>query len=77
MDIPPESLSPEALQGVIDDFILREGTDYGLSEASLDKKRQDVLRQLEKGKAKIVFDTESESITLVELPFRAKRTLIP
>jgi uncharacterized protein YheU (UPF0270 family) len=65
MDIPPESLSGEALQGVIDDFILREGTDYGVSEASLDKKRQDVLRQLENGKAKIVFDAETESITLV------------
>ncbi len=67
MDIPPESLSREALQGVIDDFILREGTDYGVSEASLDKKRQDVLRQLENGKAKIVFDAETESITLVAL----------
>ena len=67
MDIPPESLSPEALQGVIDDFILREGTDYGVSEASLDKKRQDVLRQLEKGKAKIVFDAETESITIKAL----------
>ncbi len=67
MDIPPESLSGEALQGVIDDFILREGTDYGVSEASLDKKRQDVLRQLENGKAKIVFDAETESITLVAL----------
>jgi len=67
MDIPLESLSPEALQGVIDDFILREGTDYGIAEATLTKKRQDVLRQLEKGKAKIVFDAETESITLVAL----------
>lgn len=67
MDIPLENLSPEALEGVIDDYILREGTDYGAAEATLEKKRQDVLRQLEKGKAKIVFDPETESITLVSL----------
>lgn len=67
MDIPLEKLSPEALEGVIDDYILREGTDYGVQEVSLDKKRSDVLRQLENGKAKIVFDAETESITLVSL----------
>ena len=65
MDIPLESLSADALEGVIDDFILREGTDYGTAEVSLEKKRQDILRQLQKGKAKIVFDVESESITLI------------
>jgi len=67
MDIPLESLSAEALEGIIDDFILREGTDYGAAEASLESKRRDILAQLKKGKAKIVFDHESESITLVAL----------
>lgn len=65
MDIPLEALSEDALTGVIDDFILREGTDYGSAEASLEKKRVDVLRQLKNGKAKIVFDPETESITLI------------
>ncbi len=68
MDIPLENLSTEALEGVIDDFILREGTDYGNTEATLEKKRADVLRQLKKGLAKIVFDAETESITLVAMP---------
>jgi uncharacterized protein YheU (UPF0270 family) len=67
MDIPLEKLSAEALEGVIDDYILREGTDYGLQEVPLDKKRSDILRQLQNGKAKIVFDAETESITLVSL----------
>lgn len=65
MEIPFNSLSPEALEGVIDDFILREGTDYGDVEASLEKKRKDVLHQLKQGKVKLVFDQESESITMV------------
>ncbi len=59
-------LSPEALSGVIDDFILREGTDYGWQEATLEKKRADIRRQIEKGLAKIVYDSESESFTLLE-----------
>ncbi|HMN68369.1 MAG TPA: YheU family protein [Bdellovibrionales bacterium] len=68
IEVPRENLSAEALEGVIDDFILREGTDYGSVEASLEKKRQDILRQLESGRAKIVFDPETESITLLATP---------
>ena len=65
MEIPIESLSAEALQGVIDEFIQREGTDYGAVEATLERKRRDVLSQLESGKAKLVFDSETETVTLV------------
>jgi uncharacterized protein YheU (UPF0270 family) len=33
--IPVNKLSPEALQGVIEEFISRDGTDYGEMEVSL------------------------------------------
>jgi uncharacterized protein YheU (UPF0270 family) len=65
IEIPWESLSASALEGVIDDFILREGTDYGWHETSLEKKRQDIQRQLAAHKAKILYDAATESITLV------------
>lgn len=65
MEIPFASLSADALAGVIDEFILREGTDYGDVEASLEKKRRDIIAQLESGKAKLMFDAETESITMV------------
>ena len=68
LEIPFQQLSIDAITGVIDDFILREGTDYGNLEASLEKKREDVLRQLKNGRAKIVFEPETESITLVAVP---------
>lgn len=64
IEIPWENLSEEALMGVIDDFILREGTDYGLTEAPLENKRADILSQLKSRKVKLLFDSESESITL-------------
>jgi uncharacterized protein YheU (UPF0270 family) len=67
MEIPYEKLSPEALEGVIDDFILREGTDYGASEVGHESKRAQVLRQLQKEKIKLVYEPGSESITLLTL----------
>lgn len=68
VEIPWQNLSSEALLGVIDDFILREGTDYGSVEATLDKKRTDLLRQLENKKIRLFFDPETETITLVPTP---------
>ncbi len=35
MLIPHRELSPEALQGLIEEFVTRDGTDYGESEAAL------------------------------------------
>jgi uncharacterized protein YheU (UPF0270 family) len=63
--VPYEELSPEALQGVLEAFVLREGTDYGEREYSLQEKVAHVLRQLERGEARIVFDPETESVDIV------------
>ena len=65
VEIPASALSPEALRGVIEHYVLREGTDYGAQEASFERKIQDVMRQLERREARIVFDPASESVTLV------------
>jgi len=54
--IPPESLSPAALRGVIEAFVLREGTDYGHHEHSLEEKCRAVERQLGEGRARICYD---------------------
>jgi uncharacterized protein YheU (UPF0270 family) len=44
---------------------LREGTDYGAREFSLDEKVAHVVRQLERGEVKIVFDRHTESVHIV------------
>jgi hypothetical protein len=66
--IPPDSLSPAALRGVIEAFVLREGTDYGHEDYSLEAKCRAVERQLREGRAEICFDpvTESTDIRPVE-----------
>ena len=73
-DAPPEErgielsagdLSAEALRGLIEEFVSREGTDYGHADRSFESKISDVLRQLESGEARIVFDLELESASIV------------
>jgi len=63
--VPYAELSSGALQGVLESFVLREGTDYGEREHSLDQKVAHVLRQLERGEAKIMFDPNTETIDIV------------
>jgi hypothetical protein len=63
--IPHRELSAQALRGVLESFVLREGTDYGAREVSLDQKVAQVLRQLERGEAQIIFDAALESIDIV------------
>jgi uncharacterized protein YheU (UPF0270 family) len=63
--IPHRELSAEALRGVLESFVLREGTDYGEREVSFDRKVAQVLRQLERGEAQIIFDARLESIDIV------------
>jgi uncharacterized protein YheU (UPF0270 family) len=69
--IPHGELSEGALQGVIESFVLREGTDYGEREVALEQKVGHVLRQLERGEARIVFDPASGSIDIVRNQGRA------
>ena len=65
LDIPYSELSPRALLGVVEAFVLREGTDYGAREYSLEEKVQHVMGQLRSGEARIVFQPETETVTIV------------
>ena len=65
IEIPPDSLSREALRALVEEFVTRDGTDYGAVEHSLEAKVTDVLRQLDRGEVCIVFDPESETTTIV------------
>ena len=59
-----DRLSPEALQGVIDEFVSRDGTDYGMTEAALETKIQQVKRQLTSGHAVLVYDSETKTCNI-------------
>ena len=66
MKIPYSQLSTEALENVVKEYVLREGTDYGLREWTLEEKIEQVLRQVKANEASIVFDQSSESFTIIK-----------
>ena len=63
--VPYGELSEESLLGVIESFVLREGTDYGESDVAFETKVLQVRRQLERREAEIVYDPNTESIGIV------------
>jgi uncharacterized protein YheU (UPF0270 family) len=63
--IPVNKLSPETLQGVIEEFISRAGTDYGETEAPLETKIRQVRYRLETGSAVLIFDDETETTNIL------------
>ena len=71
--VPHTELAADVLRAVIESFVLREGTDYGVQEFTLDQKVAKVIRQLERGEAQIVFDPDSESIAIVLVSAASRR----
>lgn len=65
MIVPWTRLSAEALQGVIEEYVTREGTDYGFEEVPLETKVAQVKRQLERGEVVVLFDAKAETVNLV------------
>jgi uncharacterized protein YheU (UPF0270 family) len=63
--VAPDDLKRDTLRAVIESFVLREGTDYGVHETSLEDKVAQVLLQLRRGEAHITFDPATESINVV------------
>jgi uncharacterized protein len=64
VEVPHTELDADLLRAVIESFVLREGTDYGEFEFSLDQKVARVIRQLERDEIHIVFDPESSSVDI-------------
>jgi uncharacterized protein YheU (UPF0270 family) len=65
VEIGYQDLSLELLNNIIESFILREGTDYGAQEISLEKKTEQVLKQIQSGRVKIYFDQATETVSLI------------
>lgn len=60
LKIPHQQLSPQALRGLLEEFITREGTDYGEFEVSLEEKLASLMQQLNTAQVFVVFDPATE-----------------
>ncbi len=65
VEIMPAQLSRAALEGLVVEFVTRDGTDYGSRERAVEDKVAQVLRAIERGEARIVFETRSETVNIV------------
>jgi uncharacterized protein YheU (UPF0270 family) len=65
VQVPFEELSVAALRGVAEAFVLREGTEYGEQDFTLEQKVEHVIGQLRCGEAMILFDADSASVGVV------------
>lgn len=63
--VPIDQISLEALEGLISEFILREGTDYGAHEVSFEQKNKQIMNQLKAGHILIVYDPAEESCSIL------------
>ena len=72
--VPHTELSADALRGVVESFVLREGTEYGEKDFSLEQKVAHVMRQLERGEARVIFDLTSESVDIMVVREGSRRS---
>jgi uncharacterized protein len=63
--VPYTALSEDVLRRVVESFVLREGTDYGEREVTHEAKVSQVIAQLARGEAAILFDPVTASIDIV------------
>jgi uncharacterized protein len=65
VEVPHTELAPETLRAVVESFVLREGTDYGAEDVPFEQKVADVMRQLDRREATIIYDAGTDSIDIV------------
>lgn len=65
MLIPHDRLSPDTLCSLIEDFVTRNGTDYGDIEIALKTKIEQVIRQLKSGKVVIAYNQDEACCNII------------
>jgi len=65
IDVPYERLDPETLRNVIEEFVTRDGADWGEVGGMLEEKIGQVMQQLRSRKIKIVFELNSQTANIV------------
>ena len=65
VEVPYSDLAQETLRNLAEEFVTRDGTDYGAEEKTLDQKVAGLMRELETGEAKIYFEAESGTVNIV------------
>lgn len=65
MIIPFNDLNPDTLFSIIKEFVLREGTEYGAHDVSIEEKVEQVHQQLVSGSAVLVYSQLHETVNIM------------
>lgn len=65
MIVPWQQLNPDTLESILEEFIMREGTDYGEYEVSLNDKKSQLQEQLRRGDIVLVYSELHETVNLM------------
>ena len=66
--VPIDQIDPETLYRLVEEFVSREGTDYGHTDIDLGTKVKQVMGALYAGDAVIAFDERLNSATIIPNP---------
>ena len=65
VEVPLERINADTLRNLIAEFVTREWEELGYSRYTLDDKINQVRRQLEEKKARVVFDLRTNTCNIV------------
>lgn len=65
MIVPIESISAQALEGLIEEFVTRDGTDYGYDETPLTSRVEQVKKKLKTKEIVVLFNEATDEVNLV------------
>lgn len=74
MIIPYQSLTADTLHALAEEFVSREGTDYGEVEVTFESKVQQLISQIKSGEAVILYSELHESCTIISKQELAQRS---
>jgi uncharacterized protein YheU (UPF0270 family) len=63
--VPHRELSEEALQGLLEEFVSRDGTDSGYTKLTLEQRVDQVRRQLDRGEAVVVYNNTTQTANII------------
>lgn len=63
--VPWQELDAQTLTNLLEEFVTRDGTDYGNQEISTVNKVDQVRAQLRDARAQLVFDGATETVTVM------------
>lgn len=72
VEVPPGRLPRDVYRALLEDYVTRDGTDYGAREKSLEEKVERLQRQVDSGEVRLLFEAESEQWDLLPAPEAAR-----